>query len=314
VIISSFTSDVYAVAIAEKLGVRLISTPLQPAMFATRYGPAIPGAPLPRRKSLVNLVFSKLFLEPFRWRITGKLVNQFRRQVLNLPEQTATENLEVLRRTPTVQAYSRHVVPPPDDWPANFHTAGYWFLDEHSSWQPPPALADFLQAGDPPVYVGFGSMTGRNPQALTQILVEAITQSGQRAILQSGWAGMGRTPLPDSVFRLDTAPHSWLFPRMKVIVHHGGAGTTGESLRAGVPTLVIPTMSDQPYWGQRVAALGAGPPPIPRHQLTTSKLAAAIQQAATDRKMQANAVALGQCIRAEDGLSLGMRLIEQYLG
>ena len=239
-------------------------------------------------------------------------MNRFRCQTLDLPPQTLQDNRRGMRETLVVQGFSAHVVPHPRDWPANIHTAGYWFLDERE-WTPRQALLDFLQAGDPPVYIGFGSMTGRNPEALTHTLVAAATQSGQRAILQSGWSNLGQTDLPPHIFLLDSAPHSWLFPRMSAVVHHGGAGTTAAGLRAGVPTIVVPHLADQPFWGARMAALGVGPQPIPRSKLTVENLAAAIRQATGDAGMRRRAATLSAHIRAEDGIGTAVALIDRHL-
>ena len=109
-------------------------------------------------------------------------------------------------------------------------------------------------------------MTGRNPQKMNEIVLEAVQMSGQRAILLSGWAGLGEMQLPKSVLQLPAAPHSWLFPQMAAVVHHGGAGTTAAGLRAGIPSILVPHFADQPFWGQRIAALGVGPKPVMRPQ------------------------------------------------
>lgn len=313
VIVSSFTSDIYAASIAEKLHAKHISTPLQPALVATRSGMATQQPPLPNRVSFINYLFGKWIMEPFGWRLMGASNNRFRQETLGLPAQTVGENRHALRRMLVVQGFSAHVVPHPSDWPPNIHTAGYWFLDEDQTWQPPQALLEFLNAGDPPVYVGFGSMTGRNPQTLTHIIVDAIAQSKQRAILQAGWAGIGETQLPSHIFLLDVAPHSWLFPRMSAVVHHGGAGTTAESLRAGVPPVIVPHMADQPFWGSRVAALGVGPAPIRRDRLTVENLTSAIRQTTGDPRMRELAAELGAKIREEDGVGIAIEVIEAFL-
>jgi UDP:flavonoid glycosyltransferase YjiC (YdhE family) len=156
-------------------------------------------------------------------------------------------------------------------------------------------------------------MAGREPHALTRILIDAVLQSDQRAILQSGWAGLGDVSLPPDIYLLDSAPHPWLFPRMSAVVHHGGAGTTAESLRAGVPQVIVPHMADQPFWGSRIADLGAGPRPVPRNKLSAESLALAIQQATSDPGMRRRAAELGEKIRAEDGIGAAVNLIEDYL-
>lgn len=314
VVVSSFTSDIYAVSIAEKLGAKHISIPVQPAMVATRSGMSTPFAPIPTRESTLNYLFGKLIIEPYPWRLLGAMTNRFRQEILGLSPQTYKLNRRGLQRMLVVQGFSPHVVPPAADLPPNIHTAGYWFLDEDQDWQLPKALVDFLDAGDPPVYIGFGSMAGRDPVGLTDIIVRAVAQSGQRAILQSGWAGLGETNLPPNIYLIDAAPHNWLFPRVSMVVHHGGAGTTAESIRAGVPMIVVPHMADQPFWGARAAALGVGPRPIPRNKLSAGKLAAAILQAKSDTSMRNRATELGSRVRGEDGTGKAVELMEAYLG
>lgn len=134
--------------------------------------------------------------------------------------------------------------------------------------------------------------------------------SGQRAVVSSGWAGLGNSPLPEHIFQLDFAPHSWLFPQMAAVVHHGGAGTTAAGLRAGIPSLIIPHAADQPYWGQRIYALGVGPKPLPRHKLTAEKLAEGLKRAVSDAQIKQHAAALGAKIRSEEGIRRAVTLIE----
>lgn len=313
-IITSFTSDVYGVSIAEKLGIKQISAIMQPALVATRDGRAISaGAPNPNGLSLSNLLIGKLIIEPLPWRLVNRNINRFRREVLHLPLQTVAENTAARLRILTLHGYSPNVAPPAADWPPTYHVTGYWFLDEQDHWQPPPDLQAFLDGGPAPVYIGFGSMTGRDPEALTRLVIEAVNLSKQRAVLLSGWAGLGRLPLPDSIFCLEAAPHHLLFPHMAAVVHHGGSGTTGASLRAGVPTIIVPHLGDQVFWGQRVATLGVGPKPIPRPKLTAKRLADAIHATVKDNMMCYRATNLGEMIREENGVETAVRLINQYL-
>jgi hypothetical protein len=169
VIVSSFTSDLYAVGIAEKLHAKHISMPLQPAPIATHSGPATLNAPIPNRASVINYWFGKLLLETGPWGLMGKTVNRFRDQVLGLPPQTREQNVAARKRMLVVHAYSSHVIPPPPDWPDTYHTTGYWFLDESDQWTPSLELLKFLEAGDPPVCLGLGSMTGRDPARITRL-------------------------------------------------------------------------------------------------------------------------------------------------
>ena len=245
----------------------------------------------------------------------GKIVNEWRTETLNLPPRSMTKG-ELGRSdsqpVPVLYSFSRHVVPPPADWPAHVHATGYWLLDETHHWQPPPELLQFLDAGPPPVFIGFGSMSGRDPARTTSVVIDALARAGQRGLLVTGWGGLETEKLPDSVFKVAQAPYAWLFPRVTAVVHHGGAGTTAAGLQAGKPTVICPFVADQPFWGQRVAALGAGPPPIPQRKLSADNLAAAIQQAVTDTGLQQRAAALGEKLCAEDGLSTAVSLIEKY--
>jgi sterol 3beta-glucosyltransferase len=313
VILSSFTSDLYAVSLAEKLHAKHISMPLQPAPIATHSGPATLNAPVPNRVSVINYWFGKMLLETGPWGLMGKTINRFRQEVLDLPPQTREQNLAARKRMLVVHGYSPHVIPHPPDWPRTYHTTGYWFLNESDQWTPAPELLKFLEAGDPPVCLGLGSMTGRDPERITRLMVDAVARSGQRAVLLAGWAGLGGESLPPNIFLLDSAPHTWLYPRMAAVVHHGGAGTTAAGLRAGRPTIIIPHMADQPFWGTRVQALGVGPKPIPRPNLTAENLGEAIRLAATDPNFRERANALGKKIRAEDGVGRAVKLIEDYV-
>ncbi len=312
-IMSGFTSDIFAVPIAEKLGLPHISAQLAPAPVATRSGNAMAIAPRPGRESAVNYFFHKAMIEPFNWRLSHESVTAFRADVLGLPCQRRRAYQRRLERALIIQGFSSHVVPHPLDWPANLHTTGYWPLDDEDGWTPPQALVDFLDAGEPPVFIGFGSMTVRNVTEVTRLLIDAVQAAGRRAIIQAGWASLGAGTLPDSVHVVGPASHRWLFEQVAAVVHHGGSGTTAAGLRAGLPTVIIPHFGDQPFWGARVAALGAGPRPIAWPKLTPQRLAEAVRQAVGAPAMRENAAVLGAKIRAEDGIGTAVALIESYL-
>jgi len=214
---------------------------------------------------------------------------------------------------PTLYSYSSSVVPKPPDWGEHIHVTGYWFLDHSSDWQPSADLVNFLEAGPPPVYIGFGSMTNRAPEATAKIVLEALKRSGQRGLIATGWGGLKSADLPDGVFKLESVPHDWLFPRVAAVVHHGGAGTTAAGLRVGVPSVLVPHFGDQPFWARQVVRLGVGPKAIPRKRMTAEKLGAAIATAVTDENIQARAAALGERIRTEDGVEKAIEVVERGL-
>jgi len=162
--------------------------------------------------------------------------------------------------------------------------------------------------------MGFGSMASKNPQATAQLMIDALQQANQRGIILTGWGDLKADDLPESVFLLDYAPHSWLFPQMAGVVHHGGAGTTAAALRAGVPSMIVAHMGDQPYWGQRVFDLGVGAAPLRRHTLTAEKLAQGITTLVTDRQMRQEAAQLGEHLQAETGVANAVAAVKSIVG
>jgi UDP:flavonoid glycosyltransferase YjiC (YdhE family) len=213
---------------------------------------------------------------------------------------------------PWLYGFSEHVLPKPGEWGEDQHITGYWFLDAPPDWQAPVDLLRFLENGPSPIYVGFGSMSHGDVVHHTQLALRALDLSGQRAVLLTGWGGMTRQSAPSNVYFVENVPHDWLFPRMAAVVHHGGAGTTGAGLRAGVPSLIAPfAPNDQSAWADRVENLGVGVhlPGIKR--LTAERLADAIQTAVSDSTMRARAAALGKKIRAENGVAQAIEIIER---
>jgi UDP:flavonoid glycosyltransferase YjiC (YdhE family) len=220
------------------------------------------------------------------------------------------------RHTPVLFGFSPAVLPKPADWGSQLHVTGYWFLEYPAGWTPPDNLAGFLDVGSPPVSIGFGSMGLTDPvgrEDFLKMALEALSLSGQRGILlTSDKKHRGGVKLSDRALLLDSCPYSWLFPRMAVVVHHGGVGTAAAGLRTGVPTVTIPVYTDQPFWGWRVAEIGVGPAPIPRHKLTVQRLAKAIIGAASDLGVRAMAAALGKRIRNEDGVGRAVELLHSH--
>jgi len=258
--------------------------------------------------SLSHRLARQVMWQPFR-----AADRRARKEVLGLPPAPVwgPYRTDRLLGQPVLYGFSPSVIPPAPDWPDNVHVTGYWFLDPPEDWRPPAELEAFLAAGAPPVYVGFGSMSSRNPQQTADLVLEALARTGQRAILLSGWGGLQAGDLPETVFALESAPFSWLFPRVRAVVHHGGAGTTAAGLRAGVPAVVVPFFGDQPFWGQRVADLGVGPEPVPRRKLTVERLARGIEQVVTDPGMRQRAAELGARIQAEDGIGRAVAVVHQ---
>ena len=302
-----------ALGLAEKLALPLMRAFLVPAS-PTRAFPGVfipPGFPSigPLNAASHHLTWQVM------WQSLRAADKAARQEVLALPPAPIWGPFRSprLRRGPLLYGFSPAVVPPPNDWGPDVHVTGYWFLDQEETWTPPAELVAFLEQEPRPIYVGFGSMANRDPEATTALIVEAVAEAGQRAVLLSGWGELRQDNLPEKVFMARSIPHAWLFPQVAAVVHHGGAGTTAAGLRAGAPSVIVPFFGDQPFWGRRVSDLGAGPEPIPRRRLTAARLARAIEQAVGDDAMRARASEVGRQIRAEDGVARAVEVIERDL-
>jgi UDP:flavonoid glycosyltransferase YjiC (YdhE family) len=244
------------------------------------------------------------------WLAARPWLNGVRRDAVGwgpLPRREPLADLD-RRRALALFAYSPAVLPPPPglgDW---FSTTGYWFLDGTHDPEPPPALAEFLAAGPPPVSIGFGTMIDTDPAATVALVADALARAGRRGVLIRGAQPAGG-PLPPHLIASGPVDHGWLFARCAAAVHYGSVGTTAAALRAGIPSVTIPHMTDQFLWGRRLHELGAGPAPIRRGDLEAAGLATAIRAAAGDVTMRARAAELGERIRAEDGVA---RAVEAF--
>jgi sterol 3beta-glucosyltransferase len=312
IILTGLAGLYIGLALAEKLELPLVQAYYIP-FTPTRLYPSflIPSAPFPLGGSLNR--FSYQLARQVMWQGFRSADNKARHKELNMASAPfwGPYNSKSTKDNPILYGFSPSVIPQPPDWDDHIHITGYWFLDSDENWTPPQDLVDFLQAGTPPVYIGFGSMSNRKPEETTNLVLKALAETNQRGILHAGWGGMHTENLPSTVFKVESVPFSWLFPRMAAVVHHGGAGTTAASLRAGVPSVVIPFFGDQPFWGRRVAALGVGPAPIPLRKLTVERLSQAIHTAVSDSVMRQGSAVLGEKIRAENGIANAVAVLEK---
>lgn len=299
--------------IAEALGILGIMTDAIPTWVPTSAFPHIVAPDLKLGGWYNRLTHRLIGVTPRL--LFGSVVSQWRKETLKLPPRPLFAS-ELVRAdgqpVPALLSFSPRVVAPPPDWPESVRVTGYWFLDEGQNWQAPPSLLEFLDAGPPPVFIGFGSMAGRNPAKTARVVLDALARSGQRGLIVTGWGGLSVPDPPPGVYVTEFVPYDWLLPRVAAVVHHGGAGTTSAGLRAGKPTVICPFVADQPFWGRRMAELGVGPTPIPQRKLTADNLAKAMREAVTDAEMRRRAAELGENIQAEDGLGNAMAFIEEY--
>jgi sterol 3beta-glucosyltransferase len=293
--------------VAERLGRPAVLALPIPMYVPTREFPA-PGVPVPRLvPNRVTFLGMKGVAMMFgrtvdRWRATlGLPRRRGRHDPLRAPDGSPA---------PVLHAISRHVLPRPADWPATAAMTGYWFLTDPEPAPLPQALTEFLDAGEPPVFIGFGSMFGADPAATTATVLAAARQAGVRAIIGTAWGGL--TPETGSdVFAIGEVPFDQLFPKVAAVIHHGGAGTIAAAAAAGRPQVVCPFVADQPFWGDRMRQLGVAPEPIHQRRLDPDRLAAAIDRAATDPALAIAADGLGQLIRTENGVHEAVRQLEE---
>ena len=247
----------------------------------------------------------------------GDLVNRFRVQTLGLePISTIWSPGQLFRlKVPHTYMWSPGLIPKPVDWGPEIDVAGFVFLDLATSFKPPEDLIRFLDAGEPPVYIGFGSIVVDNPDKFTALIFKAVAKAGVRALVSKGWGGLGdKDSTPDHVYMLENTPHDWLFPRVRAVIHHGGAGTTAIGLKCGKPTMVVPFFGDQPFWGAMVAKASAGAEaPVPYKKLSVDALANGIKQCLSS-DAQKNAQRLAESIEAEgDGAQNAIDSFHQHL-
>ncbi len=296
---------------AEARGVPAVAAFLQPqtptAAFPAPFGPS---RRFLARCGLYNRC-SYVTMEQFAWFLVASQTNRWRRS-LGLPPLSWRGPYPRFHRgaVPVLYGFSAAVVPRPRDWPDWVRVTGYWRLPLDEEWRPPGELCAFLEDGPPPVYVGFGSMRPPDPRRFTEVVLEGVRMAGVRAVLARGWGGLDPEGVPDGVYLLGSIPHAWLFPRVAAVVHHGGAGTTAAGLYAGKPTVTVPFIADQFFWGERVAALGAGPEPLPAKRLTPGALAQAIRAAVGNPAYRRNAERLARRLCREDGVAEAVRVVE----
>ncbi|HEY8609888.1 MAG TPA: glycosyltransferase, partial [Roseomonas sp.] len=313
-ILAANGSAFIAAAVAERLDLPLVQGWLQPiaptGAFTTPLMPPLPLRGAPAR-------WTHHAMRRLIWSGMADSIGELRRQ-LGLRPITGRAAWAGLDRRPGFCAVSPALIPRPADWPDAIRMTGFLFLDE-PGWQPDPALKAFIEAGEPPLYIGFGSMTGRDPAALSRMLAEAIRRLGRRSLVSLGWGGLDRAVLTAArddglpLHLIEEAPHDRLLPQMAGALHHGGAGTTAAVLRAGLPSAVLPFLGDQPFWADRLHRAGAAPPALSRRRLDTGSLAASLARVLEDPALREAARGLGAAIHAEDGTAAAAQVVSAAL-
>ncbi|CAN9325860.1 unnamed protein product [Alternaria alternata] len=243
----------------------------------------------------------------------GDVINQWR-QTLDLEEVGMFDgpSLANTLSIPMTYCWSPALVPKPFDWPGHIDVCGFFFRDP-PRYEPPAEIRSFIESGPPPVYIGFGSIVLDDPQRITAVILEAVRANGFRAIVSKGWSKLGdHGESHEDIIFIGDCPHEWLFQHVAAVVHHGGAGTTACGLLNGKPTTIVPFFGDQPFWGQMVAAAGAGPMPIPQRDITAESLSQAIRFCLSPEAASAAAV-IAQKMQSERGVEAAVMSFHRNL-
>uniref|UniRef100_A0AAU2K422 Glycosyltransferase n=1 Tax=Streptomyces sp. NBC_00049 TaxID=2903617 RepID=A0AAU2K422_9ACTN len=305
VLLASTLTDPMCSALGEASGLPAVGVYLQPIEPTAAFPPLVTGSRSfgPYGNTLAGRAL---------WAATDRLfapaVSELRRE-LGLPARTFGGPLGLPRGRAVLHGFSPTVVRRPADWPGGHEVCGYWWPAAPPGWRPEPRLLDFLAAGPPPVFVGFGSFVAADAERLSALVAEALRRAGVRGIVQAGWSGLHAEG--DELLTVREVPHGWLFPRTAAVVHHAGAGTTAAGLRAGVPAVPVPVQLDQHFWAARLRALGVCGPPVRYQRLTAARLAASIVAATRTPAVAARARRVAEALAREDGAGRVLTALER---
>jgi len=311
-VIGSGNVALLGASIAEKLGIPYVRSQLQPWDPCRDLPPVLFRPPPVKLPGAINLaVFHVLRL--IAWQLMRVAVNGVRKDLgLHPYPHTGPWTLPSFARGRILYGFSPHIVPRQPEWPDRIAMPGYFILKESRHFTPSPELHRFLSEGPPPIYVGFGSMVSGKARDLAAIVREAISLSRCRAVLGTGWAGLGDSlGRSDEIHVVGPVPHDWLFPRVALAVHHCGAGTTAAAARAGIPTVPVPFVGDQFFWGWQLERLGVATRWLERRDLTAKRLAEAIRLAARPEMVE-RAAMLGARLRSEDGVAEAIQQLGRW--
>ncbi len=303
-IITTFIPLFYVASIAEKLNKPFVNIILNPPTTPTKE------FPYPEFDFLNFPAYNRFtykLLNFFIWQAYKKRINTFRnglglancsRSLLKTMEENAV---------PTVYAFSETLISRPKDWSLNFKIAGFLSLNQEVN-NTDKTLETWLNNGEKPIYIGFGSIP--IPKKLLEFIPQILAKTSERIILCKGWSMIGELPTNENLFVIDKADHQWLFPRCKVAIFHGGAGTLSTVLKTKLPSIIISIFADQPIWGKILEHKKLGVH-IPVKSLTADKLISAIRLSQSD-EIKNNVLAVGEQIRNENGLENAVYEIEKY--
>lgn len=291
-------------AVARRLGKPHVTLHLVPLVPGHHYAPT--GANLGRLGnralwSVTSTLLARITDRPLNQVVTAAGLRPWRNIMLDSGRSPSLDLIGV----------SPQLMPPDPGWGQATHAIGYLSVDQ-GTFQPSAELERATSV--PPVVIGFGSMMGFDARKVTEQILTAVKGLDRPVVIQAGWARLGETELPPNVHVTGFVPHAWLFERAACVVHHGGAGTLGAALRAGIPQAIVWHVGAMPVWDRKLVALGIAPKPRSHHTLDARWLRRTIDRMLHDREMQARARSVGELVAQEDGPGTAVRLIEELVG
>ncbi len=300
IIVSGLTAFA-GLSVGEYLNIPVIGAGMIPISPTRAFAsPFIPADSMP---SLFNRPSHHL-INWMLWLSFRKAINRARKRVLGMNPRNS-----LWTGHPMLYGISPSLLPAPADWPDNIRLCGQW-LEPDIAWKPPDELEQFLAAGEPPIYVGFGSMVGFDQDRLLSLFLEVL--KGERVIVQSGWSNFTAPDLPDNFLKISDANHNWLLPRVSMAIHHGGSGTTHSACLAGIPSVVLPFAGDQFFWANQLRKLGIMEGTTSTKKPDSASLRQAIQFARTPEAISCASI-LGEKMSNENGTQIAVEMIERLL-
>jgi len=298
--------------IAERLRIPNVSVGLIPLRATEEFPHCV--APQFKFPGFLNKLSGQLVTNAI-WAGYGKSINRWRRETLGLePWNKPPFITKKWRSQLELLAYSPSLLPQPKDWGEDVYTTGFWFLNEPKDFTPDQELLEFLAAGDEPIYVGFGSMAIDEPERyrLSRLFSNALVKLRKRGIFHG--AISERIRHEEHIYCLQSSiPHSWLLPRTSLAIHHGGIGTTGASLRAGCPSIVLPFYSDQTFWANRLYEVGVSLPPFKRDRVSEHDIVQAIEKIYSESKFFSKAQQFSEALETDNGVKRAASLIDTHI-
>ncbi|EFA81475.1 sterol glucosyltransferase [Heterostelium album PN500] len=255
-----------------------------------------------------------IMMEKILWQPVSGQINAWRSETLKLPVWSSSVSINETYRLPYLYCFSKHLVPKPPDWGDEICLTGHWFLPETNDHPAPDSLIEFLNKGSPPIYIGFGSIVIEDPNSLSELIVEAMKLTKRRAIISQGWGGLKLSgeANPDIYLQEQPISHSWLFERVSMVIHHGGAGTTSQGILSGKPTIIVPFFGDQFFWGERVKELGIGKT-LSSKTLSAKSLSSAILSLIDDPDVDTKVKLMSKKFQDENGVKNALDNFHRYL-